>query len=157
MQNSLHVTCVKVYIYISLFWRCYCECGVLGKQFFFLSLSLFFFLFLFFYFKKAFVIITYFDFTLGVGKAQPTTNVKRKMYNTHCIVRLIHRYSPRGCRSVETHEYTFLDLHKQTDGLYKLLDDQKNHKNRDQLFTLTICLYTITLTVKVASHLTLAL
>ena len=79
------------------------------------------------------------------------------MYNTHCIVRLIYRYSPSGCRSVETHGYTFFDLHKQTDGLYKLLDDQKNHTNRDQLFTLTICLYTITLTVKVASHLTLAL
>ena len=155
MQNSLHVTCVKVYIYISLFWRCYCKCGVLGKQFFFLSLSLFFFFF--FYFKKAFVIITYFDFTLGVGKAQPTTNVKRKMYNTHCIVRLIHRYIPGRCCSVETHGYIFLDLHKQTDWLYKLLDDQKNHTNRDQLFTLTICLYTITLTVKVASHLTLAL
>ena len=151
MQNSLHVTCVKVYIYISLFWRCYCKCGVLGKQLFFLSLSLFFF------FKKAFFIINYFDITLGVGQTQPTTNVKRKIYNTHCIVRLIHRYSPSGSRSVETQGYTLFDLHKQTDGLYKSLDDQKNHTNRDQLFTLTICLYTITLTVKVASHLTLAL
>ena len=136
MQNSLHVTCVKVYIYISLFWRCYCKCGVLGKQFFFLSLSLFFFFF--FFFKKAFVNITYFDITLGVGQVQPTTNLKRKMYNTHCIFRLIHRYSPCGGYSVEPHRYTFLDLHKQTDGLYKLLDDQKNHTNRDQLFTVYV-------------------
>ena len=79
------------------------------------------------------------------------------MYNTHCIVRLIHLYSPCSCRSVQTHGYTSLDLHKQTDRLYKLLDDQKNQTNRDQLLTLTIYLYTITLTVKVASRLTLAL
>ena len=59
------------------------------------------------------------------------------MYNTHCIVRLIHRYSPCWCRSVQTHGYTFLDLHKQTDRLYKLLDDQKNHTNRDQSLTPT--------------------
>ena len=143
--------CVKDYIYISLFWRCYCKGGVLGKQLFFLPL--FFFSF---FFKKAFVIITYFDITLGVGQAKPTTNVK-KMYNTHCIVHLIHRYSACSCRSVETHGYIFLDLHKQTDRLYKLLDDQKNQMNRDQSLTLTIYLYTITLTVKVASHLTLAL
>ena len=56
----------------------------------------------------------------------------KKMYNTHCIVHLIHRYSPCGCRSVQTHGYTFLDLHKQTDCLHKLLDDQKNQTNRDQ-------------------------
>ena len=29
-------------------------------------------------------------------------------------------------------------MHKQTDRLYKLLDDQKNHTNRDQSLTLTI-------------------
>ena len=71
------------------------------------------------------------------------------MYNTHCIVRLIHRYTPCGCCSVETHGYIFLDLHKQTDWLYKLLDNQKNHTNREQSLTLTIYFYTITLTVKV--------
>ena len=158
MRNSLHVTCVKVYIYISLFWRCYCKCGVLGKQLFFLSLSLSF-LFFFFssFFKKAFVIIISFDITLEVGQAKPTTNVKKKMYNTHCIVRLIHRYTPCRCCSVETHGYIFLDLHKQTDWLYKLLDNQKNHTNREQSLTLTIYLYTITLTVKAASHLALVL
>ena len=71
------------------------------------------------------------------------------MYNTYCIVRLIHRYIAWGCRSVETHGYIFLDLHKQTDRLYKLLDNQKNHTNREQSLTLTIYFYTITLTVKV--------
>ena len=71
------------------------------------------------------------------------------MYNTHCIFHLIHRYSACSCRSVETHGYIFLDLHKQTDRLYKLLDDQKNHTNREQSLTLTIYFYTITLTVKV--------
>ena len=60
MRNSLHVTSVKVYIYISLFWRCYCKCGVFGRQFFF---------FLFFFFPKKHLLlsITYFDITLGVG------------------------------------------------------------------------------------------
>ena len=114
--------CVKVYIYISLFWKYYCKCGVLGKQFFF-----------FFCFES----ITYFDITFGVGQAQPPKNVKKK-YDTHCTVRLIHLYSPSWCCSVQTHGYTFLDLHKQTDRLYKLLDDQKNHTNRDQSLTLTI-------------------
>ena len=79
------------------------------------------------------------------------------MYNTHCIVRLIHLYSPCGRRSVQTHGYTFLDLDKQTDRLYKLLDDQKNRTNRKHYLTLTIYLYTITLIVKAASHLALAL
>ena len=55
------------------------------------------------------------------------------------------------------HGYTFLDLHKQTDRLYKLLDDQKNRTNREQYLTLTIYLYTIILIVKAASHLALAL
>ena len=62
-----------------------------------------------------------------------------KNYDTHCIFRLIHLYSSCICCSVETHGYTFLDLHKQTDRLYKLLDDQKNHTNRDQSLTLTKC------------------
>ena len=61
-----------------------------------------------------------------------------KNYDTHCIFRLIHLYSSCFCCSVESHGYTFRDLHKQTDGLYKLLDDQKNHTNRDQSLTLTI-------------------
>ena len=62
-----------------------------------------------------------------------------KNYDTHCIFRLIHLYSCCFCCSVESHGYTFRDLHKQTDGLYKLLDDQKNHTNRDQSLTLTRC------------------
>ena len=74
-------------------------------------------------------------FRSGIGSASKKC---KKKYDTHCIVRLIHRYSPWPCCSVETHGYTFLDLHKQTDGLYKLLDDQKNHTNRDQSLTLTI-------------------
>ena len=73
MRNSLHVTCVKVYIYISLFWRCYCKCGVFGRQFFFS----FFFLFS----KKHLLLsITCFEITLGVRWAQPTTNVKNAQY-----------------------------------------------------------------------------
>ena len=40
----------------------------------------------------------------------------------------------------------------ETDRLYKLLNDKKNHANRDQSLTRTIYLYTITLTVKVASR-----
>ena len=151
MRNSLHVTCVKVYIYISLFWRCYCKCGVFGRQFFF-------FPFFFFFPKKHLLLsITYFDITLGVGQAQPTTNVKEKMHNTYCIVRLTHLHSPSRRRSVQTHEYILFDLHNQTDWLDKLLDDQKNYMNHDQSLTLNMYLYTITLTVKVTSHLALAL
>ena len=66
-------------------------------------------------------------------------HVYLKNYDTHCIFRLIHLYSSCFCCSVESHRYTFRDLHKQTDGLHKLLDDQKNHTNRDQSLTLTRC------------------
>ena len=84
MQNSLHVTCVKVYIYISLFWRCYCKCGVLGKQFFFLSLSLFFFFF--FLFQKSICYYNLFRlyFRSGKGSAHNKCKKKNVQYSLHC-------------------------------------------------------------------------
>ena len=131
--------CVKAYIYISLFWRCYYKCGVFGKQFFFFFF-VFLSFFLSFFFEKKLIVNKYnlfwHYFRSGIGS---TYNKCKKMYKTHCIVHLIHLYSPWRCRRVETHECTFLDLDKQTDRLYKLLDDQKNHTNRDQSLTLTKC------------------
>ena len=84
MQNSLHVTCVKVYIYISLFWRCYCKCGVLGKQFFFLSLSLS--LFFFFFFQKSICNNNLFwhYFRSGIGSAHNKCKKKNVQYSLHC-------------------------------------------------------------------------
>ena len=84
MQNSLHVTCVKVYIYISLFWRCYCKCGVLGRQFFFLSLSLFFF-FSFFFLQKS---MRYYNlfwnyFRSGIGSAHNKGKKQNAQYSLH--------------------------------------------------------------------------
>ena len=82
MQNSLHVTCVKVYIYISLFWRCYCKCGVLGKQFFSLSLSLSFF----FFFQKSICNNNLFwhYFRSGIGSAHNKCKKKNVQYSLHC-------------------------------------------------------------------------
>ena len=81
MPNSLHVTCVKVYIYISLFWRCYCKCGVLGKQFFFLSLSLFFF-----FFQKSICYSKLFwhYFRSGIGQAHNKCKKQNVQYSLHC-------------------------------------------------------------------------
>ena len=73
MRNSLHVTCVKVYIYISLFWRCYCKCGVFGRQFFF-------FPFFFFFSKKAFVIeynLFWHYLRSGIGSAHNKCKTKK--------------------------------------------------------------------------------
>ena len=80
MQNSLHVTCVKVYIYISLFWRYYCKCGVLGKQFF--SLSFFFF----FLFQKSICNNNLFwhYFRSGIGSAHNKCKKKNVQYSLHC-------------------------------------------------------------------------
>ena len=70
MWNSLHVMCVKVYIYISLFWKYYCKCGVLGKQFFFFLL-LWKYNLLWHYFRS------------GIGSA--SNKCKKKIrYSLHC-------------------------------------------------------------------------
>ena len=80
MRNSLQVTCVKVYIYISLLWRCYCKCGIFGRQFFFLSHLFFFF------FPKS---ICYYNlfwhyFRSGIGSAHNKCKRKNAQYLLHC-------------------------------------------------------------------------
>ena len=62
--------CVKAYIYISLFWKYYCKCGVLGKQFFFFLL-LWKYNLLWHYFRS------------GIGSA--SNKCKKKIrYSLHC-------------------------------------------------------------------------
>ena len=71
MWNSLQVMCVKVYIYISLFWKYYCKCGVLGKQFFFFFLLFWKYNLLWHYFRS------------GIGSA--SNKCKKKIrYSLHC-------------------------------------------------------------------------
>ena len=151
MWNALHVTCVKDYIYISLFWRCYCKCGVLSRYSFF-----FLFFFFFFFFQKSICYYNLFRhyFRSGIGSAQNKCKKKNVQYSLHFSSdpslqsrRKLQR------RTASIHFSWFAQANWWS--LQVTRWSKESHESWPIVYS--ICLYTITLTVKVASHLTLAL
>ena len=144
MWNSLHVMCVKV-----PFWRYYCKCGVLGKQFFFFSF-VFFFLIVF----KYNLLSHYFRSRI----VSACNKCKKKLrYSLHCS-------SDPSLQSLMVSQRLDAWIHfswfaqVNWSALQVSRWSKKNHTNRDQSLTRTICFFnTITLTVEVALYLALAL